>query len=1740
MNCGHIMRTNYLTAVAIIVFEILPCFVVVRRATPQSDAPRYARTQPEEADRETERGENFQIHAGWQPLFNGRNLDGWYTFLEHHGRNADPDHIIAIENGVIHLYRDSKDGNRVVQGYIATEEEYGNYHLRLQYRWGEKKFEPRAALPRDAGLYYHLIGDDAVWPAGLQCQIQEGNTGDLLALFGLQMNSWVSKETKDQESRRTFRDERRGGVPVVFGGSGIAYQTRSVMNELAGWNTLEVIARHNSITHILNGKTVNRGEDARKVDATDPTRSVPVTKGRIALEIEAAEIEYRNIEIKQLEAEPPAETRAAEQTPRKEALDVRVGASAVNLHSNEKMVIGGGIEPHYAAEQEGQLRAVALVIERPGQAKVAIVACDVLFVPRELADAAVAEIEKKTGIPADHLLINATHTHHAPSTARVHGYDAVPEFCDELRRGIVRAVDEANSRLKVGDAQLFFYLGSEDAIGSNSRQLLEDGSITWTAQQEPGEKARPTGPFDPQLPVFDFRNAEGKSRALLFNHSTHTIGTRSGRDARSPAFYGLAAQELEAKLGGVVTFLEGASGSTHNVAPRVPVDECIKLLLADIQEARAKASPRQIRNLEGIRRPFKFRVRKFNEAEEDAKVANYTRKYMPQASERCREVFANMRRQLRDRQGAQQETWIQAIAIGDIAVVGVPAEYFTALGIDIKQRSPFEHTYIAELANDWIGYLPDREGHRLGGYQTWMGLHSYAEEGTGERMADEVVQLLNELSAKLKGQSKTHEPKSAASPPTAHEDKQANTRAARSPVAEQASFRFADPTLRVDLVASEPDVVSPVAVAWDADGRMFVVEMDGYPTTEGAGRIRRLEDRNGDGHYDNAVTFCDRLNFPTSVMPYRAGVLVTDAPDILYLEDIDGDGRADVRQVEWTGFGTGSQQLRANSLHWGLDNWIYVANGRCDGDVRCPGSPSGGVISIRARDFRFNPISHEGQAILGQSQFGQAHDAWGHRFLSWNTIPVRHVMLEEPDVSGYPAAAAEAVVNVSDPSDSGRVYPIASPPRQFNKEQALYYNAMCGLTIFAGDALGKPYDGNAFICESLTGLVTRRQLERAGPTFVARRSANEKNREFLASTDNWFHPVNLATGPDGALYVVDFYREFVEHPIYVADEKVRAEVNWRSGAGLGRIWRIRRSNTKFPADHRPALSRASNVELVELLNHPVAWWRNTAQQLLVERQDRTIVPQLRSMLAKSLSPLARLHAMYVLDGLDANKAPRAPRDSSAARNSDALDMSSLRRALGDSDPHIRQHAVRLVAQRIDREDEAEPLWDKLIHTADDADSSVCFQLALALGRHNDSRAARALVMSLSRDATPTMRLAILCGAGQNPWPFMRELLENAEVARRNTTLLEQLSEQFALRADEKGLVDCLEWLTAEPERQHNAGDLATLAGISRGLFARGRTLLSPSSVEIPRRLANRLRESVSNATTLAKDTSHTAEERTWATVIAASGNPADIEPLVRDLVDPSQPQSVQLAAVWAAAQANLPRIWQNLFGHWSGHTTSTRTVMLVQALRSPAGTAALIDALEADRLSPQELSASTREVLSQLHDESLRRRVQPILASTLPTDRTEVLARYSDVANRHGDVVRGAAVFKQNCQTCHAIQGVGQKVGPDLTSVASRRTDLLLADILDPSRQVSPDYVSYLLVTKDGHCLSGLIAAETSESVTLRREDGQQDTIARSNIEQLRASGKSIMPDGLEQKLSPDQLTDLLEFLHNPDVHQLN
>lgn len=418
---------------------------------------------------------------------------------------------------------------------------------------------------------------------------------------------------------------------------------------------------------------------------------------------------------------------------------LKVGAGTTGLEADDSMVIAGGITAGKASGQEGKLRAVAVVLEQ-APVKLALVTCDVLMLTRQHLDPVVAEIEQTTGIPAAHVLIHCTHTHHAPSTMQVHAYGPDETFTRRVQRGILKAVQSANTNLSREPCAFSFHLGREETVGQNSRQLLADGQVYWVGPRT--NFVRATGPFDPELPVLAFRDPADKLRALLFNHSTHTIGTRQP-GKRSPAFYGLAAQELEGELGGTVCFLQGASGSTHNLT--LSGDETSKRIKQAVLDALAQARPRPVPRLAALKRLFKFKVRQFDEATEEAAVTRYCRTYVSATDDTVIRVFRDMRQALAPQRGQERETWLQVLLIGDVAIAGVPGECFARLGLDIKNRSPFRDTLVAELANDWIGYLPDLTGHKLGGYQVWTGYHSYAEPGTGERLVDELVTMLREL-----------------------------------------------------------------------------------------------------------------------------------------------------------------------------------------------------------------------------------------------------------------------------------------------------------------------------------------------------------------------------------------------------------------------------------------------------------------------------------------------------------------------------------------------------------------------------------------------------------------------------------------------------------------------------------------------------------------------------------------------------------------------------------------------------------------------------------------------------------------------------------------------------------------------------------------------------------------------------------------------------------------------------------
>ncbi len=941
---------------------------------------------------------------------------------------------------------------------------------------------------------------------------------------------------------------------------------------------------------------------------------------------------------------------------------------------------------------------------------------------------------------------------------------------------------------------------------------------------------------------------------------------------------------------------------------------------------------------------------------------------------------------------------------------------------------------------------------------------------------------------------------------------------------------LADPALMIELVAAEPDVTSPVAIAWDEVGRLYVAEMLDYPVATTAGRIRRLEDRDGDGRFERSTVFAEGLPFPNGVMPCFGGVLVTAAPNIWFLRDQDGDGRADERRVVLTGFGEGNTQLRVNGLEWGLDNWIYAANGRSDGDVRAPDDPPSRAVSIRRRDLRFRlgarpvpgmrvPV----EAIAGFSQFGLAHDDWGNRFPSWNTIPIRHVVIEQQSLDRNPyLAETSSVASILDPVDGGRIFAISPAQARFNRETVAFFNASCGPLIERGGGLPEAYRGNALVCEPLTNLVHRRALEPAGVTFRARRV--EQGCEFLASSDPVFRPVNLASGPDGALYVVDMCRELVEHPQFVP-ESARGAVDFRRWHDRGRIWRVRPRSAIKPASNRPDLSQAGPAALVGLLGDPNGWWRMTAQRLLVERRDPNAVALLVAALDDRRDPLLRLHALWALAGLD------------------ALDAARLDRMAHDPHAGLREHALRVAAMA---QPSGRARWlstSTLAALAEDPAMRVRLQAALALGDRSalEPAALAALAKIAVRDADdPWLRLAIVSGLGESALSFIPLCLSIPRSAGR-AELLAQTASLVGVRRRVPEMAALLKRIVARPagERPPATGDntsetdwLTILAGLAAGLERSGPGLHAlieapPKELKAP---LGELAVMWPAAAALAVS-NRPAAERMAAVEVLARCWPEQAEAVVPKLLAVRELPEIQAAAVRAVARAGRASLAAKVIGLWGDLGLATRRELLAALVGSTLGARELLSALEQQTIAPIELDAPTREALLHLADPGLRSRASALLARFAPPDRSSVLAKYRPALKLEGNLRRGEAVFSRTCETCHQYQGRGHRAGPDLSGVMGRAPEALLSDILDPNREVAPDFATIAVATRSGQVATGLLAEETATTLKLRRAQGVEETLLRSEIDQVRSTGQSLMPEGLEQGLNLQDMADLIAFL---------
>ncbi len=927
-------------------------------------------------------------------------------------------------------------------------------------------------------------------------------------------------------------------------------------------------------------------------------------------------------------------------------------------------------------------------------------------------------------------------------------------------------------------------------------------------------------------------------------------------------------------------------------------------------------------------------------------------------------------------------------------------------------------------------------------------------------------------------------------------------------------------------VATEPLVTDPVSVCFDADGRLYVVEMRGYPYPEEtpSGNVSLLVDNDGDGTYDKSTIFVDGLSWPTSIVPYDGGVYIAVAPEILYAKDTNGDGVADVKKVMFRGFGTQNVQALLNGLLWGLDGWIYGVAGGNGGDIQNLTRPASKPVSVRGRDFRFKPDGTVFEAISGGGQFGHAFDDWGHRFTCNNSNHIRQILLPAHYLERNPALVVPAVLDdIAAEGAAAPVYRIspAEPWRVVRTRQRAadpvlsrrlaptelfatgFFTSATGVSIYRGTAYPAPYRGNAFIGDVGGNLVHRKVLTKNGAEFRATR-ADEKV-EFLASPDNWFRPVNFANTPDGTLLVLDMYRETIEHPFSIP-EPIKKHLDLTSGKDRGRLYNL---VPEEKAPHcRPALSTATTEELVSHVADADAWWRETAQRLLIERHDAAAVPLLKALAAKRSNALGRMHALCTLQVLG------------------GLAPEELIAGLHDPEPGVREQSARLSEGLVSGQP---AVVEALAALAEDPDTMVRFQTAFSLGAVADPSAVEALAaIAANNPENRWIRAAILSSLRGRSSAFLAVLAARAGFFEQapGRVWLDELAALVGAEnqpAEIEALLDGFASPEADPGRVR-----AVILGLGRGLQRSGgslrRWLQGPG--------AARFAPSFDRAA-VAAAAEGPVKSRVESIRLLGLGPVDRALDVLTPLLDARQPGEVQLATLQTLAPLPDRRVAARVIEQWKALSPAVRREAVEVLFARSERLSILLDAIAAGAVLAVDLDPGRRTQLLALKDPGLQQRAVKLLGSAPSSDRSQVISAHRRALELTGEPERGRGVFKKACATCHKAENVGVDVGPNLATITGRSAEDLLIHILDPNREVAPPYFNYNAALANGRVLSGLIAEESANSVTLKRAEGATDVIPRSQIEALSSTGQSLMPEGLEKGLEVQDLADLIAYLRS-------
>lgn len=959
-----------------------------------------------------------------------------------------------------------------------------------------------------------------------------------------------------------------------------------------------------------------------------------------------------------------------------------------------------------------------------------------------------------------------------------------------------------------------------------------------------------------------------------------------------------------------------------------------------------------------------------------------------------------------------------------------------------------------------------------------------------------------------------------------------------------------EPGYKIELVASEPLVSDPVDMEIDEYGRLYVVELNGYPLDlSGKGKVILLADTNGDGRMDKSTVFAENLKMPFGIMRWKKGVLVADAPEIIYLEDSTRDGKADIRKVMLTGFALSNAQMNVSNPLYGLDNWIYVTSesgstyqiykkefGDLGSDIFFSDQPASPRLPLKGsgRTVRFRPDQKELALTSGKTQFGHAFDDWGHHILGNNSNHIYHEVIAEPYLQRNPGLlVSDATQTLTDHGTD--VFPITQNPERQLLTNVGTFTSACGNIAYTGGAFSDLFNSDVcFVCEPVSNIVHADHLKNNGASFKALR-VGRPNKEFLASRDAWFRPVNLYVGPDGALYLVDYYRQIIEHPEWMSEEAVKSGELY-NGSDRGRIYRITRTDAK-PAVwvNGLQLGDASDEALVGELSNQNSWWRLNAQRLLVDRASMQVVPMLIESAKNASSPMGRLHSLWTLEGMG------------------KLTPELIEQALRDPAAGIRENAIKLAELHLSV---APQLAKALLHLQTDTDAKVRFQLLCTLGFLDTPASLEARNKLLFRDLDDGwVQIAALSASSSQTFPLLKAVLQNFEDGRpAYASLAQRLSSMIGASGEVEDIRSIIQQAALTPSKVNSGWQAPLMEGLAQGLerkkvphssFRNELPVLikiffnSPSppvrnaSLQLLTAIGIEDKSRVMNdfvkAVRIAKDNSLPDERRVEAIRFLALDDLPPHATWLKELIVPQEHPMVQREALKTLSLIPDHTVTNYVLEQWSDLTPEIREEAINTFIFAPDRIIMLLEAIDAGKIQKASVNFHQRGRMMTQSDEKLRTRARAMFAQN---EEEKVNKEYQQALQLKGEAIKGKAIYERNCAICHRVRGaMGVSFGPDLGTVHNWQPEGIMANILAPNLSIAAGYELWEVALNNGESVQGIISSETSGAITLKNAGVADMTINRRDIKSLKTLNISVMPAGWEKSISQQQMADLIAFL---------